>query len=160
MTPWSKIILVLVLCLSIGFKFATFADRPKLGGVVEQQLQKFFVQNGYAVSMSGDDEDPFFLSAVAGGCSMRVYLVSPKGWHRYLIPRLKFPLEHTIFVFDGIRYVDQPVWLTWFSYLRWLIGFNLGMRPSIRPVLGINLSPSCKEASIPWYKIAKVDLAN
>jgi hypothetical protein len=155
-TPWFKAVLALILCLSVGLKFAIFAGQPKSSASVERELEKFFIQNGYAVTMSGEGEDPFFLTAKAGDCSMRVYLASPKGWHRYLIPQLKSRAERSFFVFDGAIYEDQPVWKTWFSYMQWLTARNFGMRPSIEPVLGINQSPSCNETSIPWDKIARV----
>jgi hypothetical protein len=153
-----KFVVALVIIFSVGFKFVAFSRIPKASGVIEQRLENFFNQNGYSVELPEKGADPFYLSLKSGSCSMRVYLASPEGWHRFVIGQQRLPLETTFFVFDGIKYVDQPIWMTWFYYQAWRLSLLFGQRPAIRPVLGVNQSPDCAAASVPWSKIARIPL--
>jgi hypothetical protein len=153
-----KFLVAFVIVFSVGFKFAAFSRIPKASGVIEQRLESFFNENGYLVEPSEKGADPFYLSLVSGSCSMQVYLASPEGWHRFVIAQPKLPLGTTFFVFDGSKYVDQPIWTTWYYYQAWRLSILFGQRPAFKPVLGVNQSPACDGASVPWGEIARIPL--
>jgi hypothetical protein len=153
-----KFVIALVVVFSVGFKFVAFSRIPKPNGLIEQRLENFFSQNGYSVELPEKGADPFFLSLRSGSCSMRVYLASPEGWHRFIIGQQRLPLETTFFIFNGIKYVDQPIWTTWFSYQEWRLSILFGQRPPMKPVLGVNLSSECAKAALPWNEISQIPM--
>jgi hypothetical protein len=153
-----KLLFALLIISTVGIKFAAFGAIPRTNDIVEQRLETFFRQSGYSVEASEKDADPFYLSLVSGSCSMRVYLASPEGWHRFIIRQLRLPQENTFFLFDGVKYADQPIWTTWFSYQSWRLSKLFGKSLPFKPVLGINLSPMCDDASLPWSEIARLPI--
>jgi hypothetical protein len=146
-----KISLLLFLFASIGLKIeflSTFPDRVKIG---EAELVRFLKRHSFEVSSPNPNIDPPVFFANAENCSIKVYLVSPNGWHRDLIHQLN-PTDQLFFVYRGDRFPEQPVWTTWLELQWWRFNTLIGRTLPIHSVLAVVSTQDCAE-TVPWREV-------
>jgi hypothetical protein len=109
-----------------------------------EEATSLLTANGFRVVEIDRRVDPVELDAIDQTCDVKMYIVSPHGWHRNLLHEIAGSLRLR-FIYDGSEYADQPVWL---YYQWWQMNNLVGRRLPAKPVLGVVESNGCEGAAI------------
>jgi len=95
------------------------------------------------------------LHASSKMCNVRVMKASSQGWNRDMVMNRASAKDRVVFVFRGVVYREQPVWLTvvgdlWGKFLR-----SLGLSHNRSHVLGVVATPGCNIEQLPWYDLER-----
>lgn len=154
---YTSLCLGLVAAVGFGLKARAILGSPAEHGADGSQIETLLSERGYTVGPRREDIDLTSIEARSGDCSMRVYKVSPRGFHTDLVRQLATPTDRLFFAYSGTIYDRQPVWTTW-TYAHWhrLSGF-LGRTLPNRPVIAVLQSPACDASVLPWSEITEAD---
>jgi hypothetical protein len=122
--------------------------------MVRTHIAAFLAQHGFQPNRAIAIQYPIGVSGRSGACQLLIVEAAFQGWDQYPLRRLVSKEDQFFFFFQGHKYQDQPVWLTWLSsyWNRFLRKFGLNAR--VEPVLGIIASPACDLNAMPWQELA------
>jgi hypothetical protein len=142
--------------LSIGTKLVLGASEygdDKKPSVAERRVVSFLKSHGFQLGEPEEDAQFWAVSAVNGGCYLRVAVVSPQGWHRQVVRRAAPPGSKVFFVIDGRIYQDQPVWRTRASFYWHRMNGLVGSHVATSLLLGVVASPDCDWLNGAWSEL-------
>ena len=142
----ARVFLPVALAVTVTLKVRALQNLHDDGRLGVREAISLLPASGLRIVRINRTTDPVELDAADHVCDLRLYVVSPHGWHIGLLRELAGAQKRLRFIYDGIEYVDQPVWSTWRYYQWWQINNLLGRRLPIRPVLALIEPSQCKEA--------------
>lgn len=139
--------LPVALVVTVTLKVTALRDLHDDRWIGVQEAASLLTANGFRVVNIDRRADPVELDAESQMCDVKMYIVSPHGWHRNLLQQIAGS-RRLRFIYDGAEYADQPVWSTWLYYQWWQINNLIGRRLPAKPVLGVVESSRCDGAPI------------
>jgi hypothetical protein len=154
-SPVLKLVLVLLLVLSLGWKSAVRID---YSSNLEDKIRDFLVRNHFLVTVSEEiirDHRTFRASKAA--CQILVTEISHRGWERDAMNSRATAMDQVFIVFGGKIYTEQPTWLTASDFLWYKLLGELGLKVRSTPVLAVVATKSCDAERLPWYELASAE---
>jgi hypothetical protein len=154
-SPVLKLVLVLLLVMSLGWKSAVRID---YSSNLEDKIRDFLVRNHFLVTVSEEiirDHRTFRASKAA--CQILVTEISHRGWERDAMNSRATAMDQVFIVFGGKIYTEQPTWLTASDFLWYKLLGELGFEVRSTPVLAVVATKSCDAERLPWYELASAE---
>ena len=123
---------------------------------IQNSIAAFLEGQNFEVAVSDENlEYMRIVDAKLPSCHMRVARISPLGHEADLIRRLNEPNSRTYYVFRGVVYLDQPVYLTVVNYISFRFLRELGFVSRVPPVLAV--VTSCDADNLPWNMLRSLE---
>jgi hypothetical protein len=146
--PGLGIGLGLVLAASLFLKFSSLAH-PTPSPTVEAapvfpgRIANLLEQQSFLVSHEFPEDDLPWVVGTARDCQVRVTEVAPQGWQQGLLTALARDQQLT-YLFDGKRYLEQPIMRTRADYYWTRLNRYLGRKAPLHPVLAVISTSACE----------------
>jgi hypothetical protein len=140
--------MVLAVGLKLGFRGSTEAKGFDFAGRIGQA----FLQNGFVLEHYPRDVNLERMGGVRGNCRVVVMNASPLGHHVDAVKRSAQSGERVFFIYQNIRYTDQPRWRTLVDHYWGRLNRIIGRLIVLSPVLGVVESAGCGPTQTAWLE--------
>jgi hypothetical protein len=134
-SPALKWSIVILLTLTIAWKLAVKPENPI---EIQDAIVEFLADQQFDVTVTGETiENKPIIEENSDSCRFRVAKISPLGHEADPVRHIGMTTDRSYYVFRGMVYSEQPVWLTVASYLWFRFLRELSLVSRIPPVIAV-----------------------